>query len=526
MARLNIPDEPTSVSFTVTAAATVFPFDFAIFEKADLQVAVDDVILPGSAYTLAGALLDGGGYQGGTVTLTTAVENCTVVVSRNIKPQRASGFGAVASVPVGSIDQALNRTMAIAQDLRRRQDAVELGAIDPIALAGKADTAGDTFTGPTAIQGEFQLRALDDGTEPPPVGVYFGTGGNSLSFQTLVSSPDGAADSDNQRAQFLIVNETMDDGNSEEQALCILQTIRTGYSKEWANSTAFSVGDNVSFPAPRNTVYRCIQAGTSAASGTGPTGQGQSIADGTVVWRWINDAAINAKLAFYNEVVVEPGAGSSWAHVNNFDIKPGVLTKFACNTELDLTNNSGIDSTTANGFNRLGLWIAAQGASRSTAGLQVSSANTANDALLWGAYFAGARLATNAVIGIDASAQYGIGIGDGAGGVLTPTFGVAVMKDVSIAPNGIELAGSYAGQAFLSSGVTPASFVSVGAKSLAGFFDTSTSPYGLRLDGTYSASPLHTSLLPPFADDAAAAAGGLPVGAWYRTDNTPKQRIA
>jgi len=405
-----------------------------------------------------------------------------------------------------------------------------------VVVAGKADKIGDTFTGPTYVQGTFQLRSLDDGTEPPPLGVYFGSGGNSLSFQTLISSPSGAADFDNQRGQLLVVTETTDDGNSEEQSVCLLTTIKTGYSKEWATSTAFSVGDNISFPSPRNTVYRCIEAGTSAASGTGPTGQGQSIADGSVIWRWINDAAINAKLAFYNEVVLQPGAGSSWAHVNNLEIESGVLTKFVCNTELDLTNNSGTDSTTANGFNKLGLWIAAQGPNKSTAGLQISSANTATDALIWGAYFAGSRLATNSVIQIDASSEVGLGFGSAGGGVASTTFTEAVIKDGSTAPDAINLSGSYAkginitgacsGSGIEITGTSPAAIVSGGSKTLASFFDVSTAPYGLRLNGTYSASPIQMALPPNYADDAAAAAGGLVVGAMYRTGSTLKVRVA
>lgn len=403
-------------------------------------------------------------------------------------------------------------------------------------VAGKANKIGDTFTGPTYVQGAFQLRSLDDGTEPPPLGVYFGSGGNSLSFQTLISSPSGAADFDNQRGQLLVVTETTDDGNSEEQSVCLLTTIKTGYSKEWATSTAFSVGDNISFPSPRNTVYRCIQAGTSAASGTGPTGEGQNIIDGTVRWRWINAAAINGKLALYNETVVEPGAGSAWAHVNNFDIKPGVLAKFLCNTELDLTNHSGTDSTTSNGFNKIGLWVAAQGTNRSSVGMQISSANVDNDALIWGLYFAGTRLATNAVIQVDASSKVGIGFGTGAGGVVNTAFTEAVIKDSSTAPDAINLGGTYtkginitgpcSGSGIEITGASAAAVVSGGSKTLASFFDVSTAPYGLRLNGTYSASPIQMALPPNYADDAAAAAGGLVVGAMYRTGSTLKVRVA
>jgi hypothetical protein len=53
----------------------------------------------------------------------------------------------------------------------------------------------------------------------------------------------------------------------------------------WAATTAYSVGDLRQNGSPAN-IYRCITAGTSAASG-GPTGTGTSISDGTVTWRFI-----------------------------------------------------------------------------------------------------------------------------------------------------------------------------------------------------------------------------------------------
>lgn len=128
MPTLRIPDENTSISFTVTTPTTAFAFAFAIFEKADLTVTVDGVALSGSAYTLSGTLLDGGGYQVGTINLNTAVDDVELTISRNITPQRAEGFGAVTSVPVRSVDMALKRQMAISQDLRRRLAEAIIGA--------------------------------------------------------------------------------------------------------------------------------------------------------------------------------------------------------------------------------------------------------------------------------------------------------------------------------------------------------------------------------------------------------------
>jgi len=449
---------------------------------------------------------------------------------------------------------------------------------------GAVRVTGDTITGPTEIVGPFQLKALDDGTQPPPVGTYFGTGGNSLKFSTPLSTPSGGADLDHQRAQFLIVGETTDDGNSEEQAQCIIYTIKTGYAPEFQPATAYSVGDNFTVSSA-NAVYRVTTAGVSGA--TPPAGKTTGITNGSLVVDWINDAAINAKLASYIEVPVLAGAGSAWGEVLNFDMRSGFNSSFACAREIDLTNHTGFDSA-AGSYDRIGLWVACQGPNRSTTGLQVSSANTSNDALIWGAYFAGSRLATNSVIGIDASSAIGIGFGTGAGGVVTPTFTTAVIRDKSISPQGLSLAGTYSiaainvpdeavtpsalsvagvrSAASIYDGATtpsglvlagaysvaainitgsgPAGVSLSGAKSVAGIIDNSTAPFGLQLNGSYSSRQISGTnfdvdpggtvtaqgfvfnFLPgDFADDAAAAAGGIVQGGVYRTGNLLKVRV-
>jgi hypothetical protein len=73
MARLTIPDEQTFAEFTVVTSTSVFPISFSLFAKEDLTVLIDDVDLGQSGFTFSGTVLDGGGYDGGTVTLNTAV---------------------------------------------------------------------------------------------------------------------------------------------------------------------------------------------------------------------------------------------------------------------------------------------------------------------------------------------------------------------------------------------------------------------------------------------------------------------
>lgn len=119
MARLTIPDEDSFREFTVTTPTSVFPIQFSLFAKEDLTVLVDGVDIGGGGFTFSGTLLDGGGYAGGTVTLNTAVDDVTVRIERNVAPARTSSFAPAASVPVGSVDQALNRLTAISQDQER-----------------------------------------------------------------------------------------------------------------------------------------------------------------------------------------------------------------------------------------------------------------------------------------------------------------------------------------------------------------------------------------------------------------------
>jgi len=119
MARLTIPDEQTFATFTVTTSTSAFPITFSLFAKADLSVIANGVVLAQSAFTFTGTLLEGGGYDGGTVTLNTAVATGTVIIRRDVTPARASNFAPANSVPVASVDQALNRLTANMQDVRR-----------------------------------------------------------------------------------------------------------------------------------------------------------------------------------------------------------------------------------------------------------------------------------------------------------------------------------------------------------------------------------------------------------------------
>lgn len=150
MARLTIPDEPTQITYTVTTANSVFPFPFAVFDKSDLRLLKDGVALPQSSFTMSGTILDGGGYQGGTVTLNSAIENCEFRISRKVRPVRTSNFAPANSIPVRSIDMALNRLTAQQQDVEQQVRDVEAGLLDPDIVQEAVDQAAAGLIGSLA----------------------------------------------------------------------------------------------------------------------------------------------------------------------------------------------------------------------------------------------------------------------------------------------------------------------------------------------------------------------------------------
>jgi len=405
-------------------------------------------------------------------------------------------------------------------------DDVTLETKDPgdsneLATWRDAGAAGlDQVINDFQVSGSFSLKSLGGSV---PIGSYFGVGGNSLSFQTLISNPSGGADTDNQRATALFSSTTTDDGNSEEQTVCILTKAETGYRTVWATSTAYSIGDNVE---ANSTIYRCVTAGTSAGAGTGPSGTGTAISDGTCVWTWINDDVVDAKLGLYNEVQAVDGAGSVWAQANNLQMDSGYAGTFAVTYEGDLTNNCGTDSTPTTLY-KYNLWLATNGTSKSTATIECTSSNSGSFAAIWGLHFSGAKLAEDSVIGIEASANVGIDFGAAGSGTVDPTYLVATIRDTSTAPKGISLAGTYSSAALEATSDHPISVNISGTKTIAGIYDNSTAPRGLILSGTYSKSPMAFETLPPnYADDAAAAAGGLSVGDVYRNGSILMVRAA
>lgn len=319
-----------------------------------------------------------------------------------------------------------------------------------------------------------------------PNAIMMGVG-NQVSFcprQSCVTSPTV----DHQRASLLVSATTQDDLHSQEQTLAVMTTINKGLDKPWANNKAFVAGDNIRFGAT-NTVYRqTVASCTSAASGGFPsTNKGTNIVDGSCRWDWINDAAIGAKVGYYNETKLVAGGGASWGQAVNVELAPGSTPTFNLNTEFDFFNNSGTDCV-ANVHNCHGLYISIGGSNKVTDGVSLFSSNTDRWAARWGQRIAGDWFASESMLALDGKSDRAIGIGtSGIGG---NTFAVAAIQDTSTAPASLSMQGNKSVATILDQTDSPV-FASInGTKSLASIRDASTAPYGILLQGTYSTNQI------------------------------------
>lgn len=118
MAHVTIEDTPSFVRHNVTTSDDgPFTVPFAIFDEADLTITVDGVDI-GTAFSFTPTGSVTGGYQAGTVTLDTAVENAEVVIYRNITPARTSDYG-TGPLPREAVNNEFDKMQAQIADLRR-----------------------------------------------------------------------------------------------------------------------------------------------------------------------------------------------------------------------------------------------------------------------------------------------------------------------------------------------------------------------------------------------------------------------
>ncbi len=366
-------------------------------------------------------------------------------------------------------------------------------SINPSDFAGmsaaKVDTLNGTLASPT-ILGGATINGPLTWLNPSPQqnttyatggltnGVLIGAGGNTISYCPIfacVTSPTA----DHQRAAMLLWGSTGVDNQAEENLFALEFIINDGAFKTWSPGTHYSVGDNLAVFAT-NSGYRAVTDGISASSGSGPVGKGSAITDGTVVWQWINDSTLFAKVGAYEEIVVNgpspghAGAGQSWGRAVNFGLQPGAVPSNDVAHEIDASNNSGTNCTP--GTNCVAMAILMGGTNYSTSALSISRSAvipTSYNPAIFGINIAD-HVAIQAAIEVDdIGSQYGLAFGKF---LTNSTHTVATIADASASPTSIAISGVHSSQVLADASTSPAMFNATGTYSLAAlrFTDANT----------------------------------------------------
>ncbi len=146
-------------------------------------------------------------------------------------------------------------------------------------------------------------------------------------------------------AQATEVTTSLGDASVQESAHYAYMVNQTGQALPWATNTAYTAGQ-VSIAASGANLYKENTAScTSASSGTGPTGTGANISDGSCNWNYVGNPSLRGKIASAATILTLPGGSQSWAGADDNFIEPGWSEAFAAGREIDITNNSGRDAT-------------------------------------------------------------------------------------------------------------------------------------------------------------------------------------
>lgn len=153
-----VPDEDTWAGFDVTTLTTgPFNFGFQYFEKADLEVSVDGVVLALSAWNLTtGSAVEAAGYDGGSFTLNTGVSNARVVIARKTKVERDANLSA-SQLNFANINALLSRYAYSLQEFKRDIARALLAAYGD--TSDSFDFDGDDLAAVSAIAAEISTLA-------------------------------------------------------------------------------------------------------------------------------------------------------------------------------------------------------------------------------------------------------------------------------------------------------------------------------------------------------------------------------
>ena len=126
MATVTIPDRDVVQEISVggTPTAGPFAFTFTFFElsagvSSDILVYKDRVLVSASDYTVAGTAGTDGGYEGGTITMDSAISSVTLTIERSVDRARTENFPNTGGLSIPALNKAFNKTVAWVQELHR-----------------------------------------------------------------------------------------------------------------------------------------------------------------------------------------------------------------------------------------------------------------------------------------------------------------------------------------------------------------------------------------------------------------------
>lgn len=168
---ITIGDIAPRIQYTADGAQTVFTYPFPVFAGADLEVYLGES-LQASGYTVSGA----GESDGGDITFDTAPANATTVtLRRRITAERTTDFQEGGAFRAKTINDELDRLIAVAQEIRDDIGRViRLAPTDPdaaIELPAAADRAGNYM----AFDGSGGLIAAAPPASGTAVSAYMAT---------------------------------------------------------------------------------------------------------------------------------------------------------------------------------------------------------------------------------------------------------------------------------------------------------------------------------------------------------------
>lgn len=176
-----------------------------------------------------------------------------------------------------------------------------------------------------------------------PLEGFYATGGGSL-IEMCPGYDFGCPAVGHVTAQVSNVTTTLGDAGVQENGYYAYLVNKTGQALPWATNTAYTNGLVTIGDTGQNLYIETVTNCVSAVSGPGPTGQTNGIIDGTCSWNYHGQPGLRGKIGIGSVTLVLPGGGDAWAGAFDTFIEPGWLETFATGFEVDITNNSGRDA--------------------------------------------------------------------------------------------------------------------------------------------------------------------------------------